>query len=224
MKRREFSLGLSSALAGSALVIPAAHAQTTTPAMVQGRKPEAGEDFLPLSKPAPLDTPAGKVEVLEFFWYSCPHCNAFEPALGAWVKRLPKDVVFKRVPVAFQDSFAPQQRLYFALEAMNLVEKLHSKVFYAIHVERQRLDQPEAIFDWVAKQGVDKAKFMGQFNSFSAGSKLKRAVQLQDAYKVEGVPAMGVAGRFYTDGTLAKGMDRVLQVVEYLVGEVKKGR
>jgi thiol:disulfide interchange protein DsbA len=218
MKRRDFSVGLSSALAAGALVLPTAQAQTGQ------KRPEAGEDYLPLAKPAPTDTPAGKVEVIEFFWYSCPHCNAFEPALAEWVKRLPKDVGFKRVPVAFQDSFGPQQRLYFALEAMGLVEKLHSKVFYAIHVEHQRLDQAEAIFEWVAKQGVDKAKFMDQFNSFSAASKLKRAVQLQDAYKVEGVPAMGVAGRFYTDGTHAKGMERVLQVVDYLVGEVRKGR
>jgi thiol:disulfide interchange protein DsbA len=224
MKRRDFSLRLSSALAASALALPTAQAQTTSPGMVQGRKPEAGEDFLPLAKPAPLDTPAGKIEVIEFFWYSCPHCNAFEPALDAWIKRAPKDVVVKRVPVAFRDDFGPQQRLYYALEAMGLVDKLHAKVFYAIHVEHQRLDRPEAIFDWVAKQGVDKAKFMDQFNSFSAASKLRRATQLQDAYKVEGVPAMGIAGRFYTDGTLAKSMERVLYVVDYLVGEVRKGR
>ena len=224
MKRREFSLGLSSALTAGALTFPAARAQTSTPATVQGKPPVAGTDFLPLAKPAPLDTPAGKIEVIEFFWYSCPHCNAFEPALDAWVKRAPKDVVVKRVPVAFQDSFAPQQRLYFALEAMGLVDKLHAKVFHAIHVERQRLDQPEAIFEWIAKQGVDKAKFIDQFNSFSASSKLRRATQLQDAYKVEGVPAMGVAGRFYTDGTLGKSMERVLYVVDYLIGEVRKGR
>ena len=134
--------------------------------------------------PAPLDTPAGKIEVIEFFWYSCPHCNAFEPALDAWVKRAPKDVVVKRVPVAFRDDFGPQQRLYFALEAMGLVDKLHAKVFYAIHVERQRLDQPEAIFEWIAKQGVDKAKFTDQFNSFSAASKVKRAVQLRTACRL----------------------------------------
>ena len=224
MKRRDFSLSLSATLATGTLVLPTVQAQTTTPATVQGKPPEAGTDFLPLAKPAPVEAPAGKIEVIEFFWYSCPHCNAFEPALDAWVKRVPKDVVVKRVPVAFRADFEPQQRLYFALEAMGLVDKLHAKVFYAIHVERQSLNQPEAIFNWVAKQSVDKAKFMDQFNSFSAASKLKRAIQLQDAYKVEGVPAMGVAGRFYTDGTLAKSMERVLQVVDFLIGEVRKGR
>ena len=217
MKRREFSRALgASCLAGGAGL-------STLSAQAQG-KPESGTDYLPLPKPAPVETPAGKVEVVEFFWYSCPHCNAFEPSFQQWISRAPKDVVVKRVPVAFREDFGPQQRLYFALEAMGLVEKLHAKVFYAIHVERQRIDSPAAIIEWVGKQGVDKAKFTDQFNSFSTAGKLKRALQLQDAYKVEGVPALGVAGRFYTDATYAKSMDSALRVVDYLVTEVRKGR
>jgi thiol:disulfide interchange protein DsbA len=219
MKRRDFSLSVGSALTVGGLSLQVANAQPTA-----GRNFQAGTDFLPLAKPAPVDAPAGKIEVIEFFWYSCPHCNAFEPLLAEWAKKLPADVAFRRVPVSFRPDFEPQQRLFFALEAMGLVEKLHAKVFAAIHTERQRLDQPPAIVDWVAKQGVDKAKFQDQYNSFSAASKLKRAAQLQDAYRVEGVPALGIAGRFYTDGTLTKNMDRALQVVDYLVGEVRKGR
>lgn len=222
MKRRDFSLGLGS-VAGSVLLSPAL-AQTTTPAQLQGKRPEAGRDYLPLDKPAPVETSAGKVEVVEFFWYNCPHCNTFEPTFDAWSKRVPKDVVVRRAPVAFRSEFEPQQRLYFTLEAMGLVEKLHAKVFYAIHVERKRLDRPEAILEWVVQQGVDKAKFTEQFNSFSTASKAVRATQLMNAYKVEGVPAMGVAGRFYTDGTLARGMDNVLRVVDHLVGEARRGR
>lgn len=218
MKRREFSL------AAGATLVPAAWAQTTTPAQLQGRKPQAGEDYLSLDKPAPVDAPAGKIEVIEFFWYSCPHCNAFEPTFDAWAKRVPKDVAVRRVPVAFRKDFEPQQRLFYVLEAMGLLDKLHAKVFYAIHVERQRLDRPDTIADWVAKQGVDKAKFVEQYNSFSVASKAGRATQLQNAYKVEGVPALGVAGRYYTDGTYAKSIERALQVVEYLVGEVRRGR
>lgn len=128
------------------------------------------------------------------------------------------------MPVAFNSSFQPQQRLYYALEAMGLVDKLHAKVFYAIHVERKRLEKPEIIADWIATQGVDKAKFMENFNSFTTVSKVSRASQLTAAYNVEGVPAMGVAGRFYTDGTMARGMEHVLQVVDYLVSEIRKGR
>lgn len=225
MKRRDFSLACGSALAAGALALPAAQAQTTTPAQLQGKKPEAGQDYLQLDKRVVVDAPAGKIEVVEFFWYNCPHCNAFEPALDAWIKRgAPKDVVVKRVPVAFRPDFEPQQRLFYVLEAMGLVDKLHAKVFQAIHVERQRLDRAESIADWVAKQGVDKARFMEQYNSFSVASKASRAVQLQNAYKVEGVPALGIAGRFYTDGTLAKSMERALQIADFLIAEVRKGR
>ncbi|MCZ8253009.1 MAG: thiol:disulfide interchange protein DsbA/DsbL [Hylemonella sp.] len=209
MKRREFTLALAGA--------------TALPVLAQQRF-EAGKDYLPLDKPAPIETPAGKIEVVEFFWYNCPHCNAFEPALEAWIKRAPKDVVVKRVPVAFSSTFQGQQRLYYTLEAMGLVDRLHGKVFQAIHVERKRLESPEVIAEWAAAQGVDKTKFLEQFNSFSVASKATRASQLTAAYKVEGVPALGVAGRFYTDATLTRNMDRSLQVVEYLVGEVRKGR
>jgi len=128
------------------------------------------------------------------------------------------------VPVAFQDSFVPQQRLYFVLEAMGLVDKLHTRVFAAIHGEKARLDRPELIADWIAKQGVDKTKFMEHYNSFSVATKSRKATELQNAYRVEGVPALGVAGRFYTDGTVAKGMERALQVVEFLVAGVRSGR
>jgi protein dithiol oxidoreductase (disulfide-forming) len=216
MKRRDFSLACG-ALAAAGAGVPAA-------VNAQGNAPVSGQDYLTLGKPVAVDAPAGKIELLEFFWYSCPHCNAFEPALEAWIKKAPADVLVKRVPVAFRDDFGPQQRLYYAIEAMGLIEKLHSKVFYAIHVERQRLDKPDSIGDWVAKQGVDKVKFMEQFNSFSVSSKASRAVQLQNAYKVEGVPALGIAGRFYTDGTLSKTMDRALLIAEYLMAEIRKGR
>ena len=216
MKRRDFSLVCGAAVASAALV------QST--ALAQGKPPQAGTDYLVLEKPAAVEAPAGKIEVIEFFWYSCPHCNVFEPTFEAWRKREPKDVVVRLVPVAFQDSFAPQQRLFYALEAMGLVEQLHAKVFTAIHVEKKNLSTGEQIADWVAKQGVDKAKFLAQYNSFSVMTKASRGTQLQNAYKVEGVPALGVAGRFYTDGSLAKSMERALQVVEFLVAQVRSGR
>jgi len=215
MKRRDFSMA-AAALAGSV--------RFSTAAQAQGKKPEAGTDYLALDKSAPVEAVAGRIEVVEFFWYSCSHCNAFEPTLDAWAKRLPKDVHFRRVPVAFRDDFIPQQRLYYALEAMDLVDKLQSKVFYAIHVERLSLNRPETIIEWVGKQGVDLAKFSEHYNSFSVASKSSRATQLQNAYKVEGVPALGIAGRFYTDGSLAKNMQRALQVTDFLVAEIRQRR
>ena len=216
MKRREFSVAGLSALGLAQFGTGAAKAQAL--------KPEAGADYLKLDKPAAVEAGQGKVEVVEFFWYNCPHCNAFEPTLEGWIKRQAKDVLIRRVPVGFRDEFVPQQRLYYALEAMDLVEKLHAKVFAAIHAEKQQLAKGDAIADWVAKQGVDKAKFLERYNDFSIATKASRATQLQNAYRVEGVPALGVAGRFYTDGTLAKNMSRALQIVDFLVAEVRAGR
>ncbi|MEY3124903.1 MAG: hypothetical protein RLZZ573_1423 [Pseudomonadota bacterium] len=217
MKRREFSQTAASlAVASSAWMV--------SPAQAQMKKPTAGTEYQVLETRAPVEAPAGKLEVVEFFWYTCPHCNAFEPTLSAWVKKQPKDVAFRRVPIAFQESFVPQQRLYFTLEAMGLVEKLHAKVFAAIHVEKLNLTKGDSITEWVAKQGVDAAKFVAQYNSFSVVTKANRASQLQNAYKIEGVPALGVVGRFYTDGSMAGNMERALQVVDYLVAEVRAGR
>lgn len=217
MKRREFSQAVAGvALVSGPLLAPVAHAQS--------KKPQAGTDYQVLDPRAAVEAPAGKVEVVEFFWYSCPHCNAFEPTLSGWAQKMPKDVVLRRVPVAFRDDFVPQQRLYYALEAMGLVEKFHVKVFAAIHGEKINLTTGEAITEWMGRQGVDKAKFVEQYNSFSVVTKAGRASKLQNAYKVEGVPAMGVAGRFYTDGSMAGSMERALQVVDTLVADVRSGR
>jgi len=216
MKRRDF-VAASSVVVGVGGWSNALHAQPTA-AFVDGT------DFLSVEPRVAVEAPAGKVEVIEFFWYNCPHCNAFEPMLEAWVKQLPRDVFFRRVPVAFQAEFIPQQRLYYALEALGLVDKFQARVFAAIHGEHQDLSKPEAIVNWVVKNGVDKTKFVDQFNSFAVATKATRAAQLQNAYRVAGVPSLGVAGRFYVDGELSRGMDRALKVVESLVGTVRHGK
>ena len=215
MKRREFSMAASAAAAG-ALTLGASSS------WAQGAAPKEGKDYIKLGKPASVSAPAGKVEVIEFFWYSCPHCNAFEPQFEAWVKRQPTDVVVQRVPVAFNASFVPQQKLYFTLEGMNLLPQLHAKVFRTIHVERNLLKTDDAIFEWVGKQGVDLAKFKTVYNSFTVNNQVRKASQLQNEYDVEGVPAMGVAGRYYTDGTKAGNMENVLRVVNALVASSRK--
>lgn len=217
MNRRDFSASAACAVALASLGLPGS-------LLAQARKPEEGGDFLTLDKRMPVDAAAGKVEVVEFFWYSCPHCNAFEPKLVNWLKKLPPDVAFRRVPVAFRDDFVPQQRLYYTLEAMGKVDELHSKVFTAIHAERQSIDKETTIVAWAEKQGLDRAKFQELYNSFSVQTKARRATQVQDGYKVQGVPAIGVAGRYYTDGTLAGNMDHALQVTDYLVAEARKAK
>ena len=214
MKRRYFSSALLAITAGL----------STSLAWAQAALFKSGKDFLTLDRPLATEAGAGKVEVIEFFWYSCPHCHAFEPAFGQWVKNAPKDVVVRRIPVSFRDDFAPQQRLFFTIEALNLLDSLHVKVFNAVHVEKQPLNTDASILAWAQKQGVDKAKFEETYKSFGVASKLKRAVQLQNDFKVEGVPSLGIAGRYYTDGSLAGNMDRALKVAESLIAQTRQGR
>jgi thiol:disulfide interchange protein DsbA len=217
MKRREFSWATLGATASAIGFNNAAWAQGPAKFL-------PGKDYIKLDRTIPTASEAGKIEVIEFFWYSCSHCNAFEPTFAQWAKNAPKDVVVNRIPVAFREDFAPQQRLFFTLEAMGLLEKIHIKVFQAIHVERLALNTDASILAWVEKQGVDKNKFANIAKSFGVASKLKRAVQLQNDFKIEGVPSLGVAGRFYVDGTLAGNMERALQVTESLLSQVRQGR
>jgi thiol:disulfide interchange protein DsbA len=212
MKRREFSLGAAAVLASPVV------------AVAQARAPEENREYRGIPKPAPVEVQPPKVEVVDFFWYSCPHCNAFEPSLQAWSRKLPDDVVLRRVPAAFRDDMVPQQRLFYALEAMGKVNDMHTKVFDAIHKEHVNLTVLSGMTDWIGKQGLDVAKFTDLYNSFAVSAKARRAVDLMNSYEVEGVPAMGVAGRWYTDGTLAGTNARMLQVVDYLVGEARKPR
>lgn len=205
ISRRQLSLALAAPLALG-----------TAPVWAQ-QAFRPGKDYLALERPLASDVGPGKVELIEFFWYSCPHCNAFEPSFAQWVKAAPKDVVVRRVPVAFRDDFAPQQRLYYALEALGWVDALHEKVFHAVHVERLGLNTDALIQAWIDKQGVDGKKFAETYKSFGVAGKVKRAVQLQNDYRVEGVPSLGIAGRYYTDGTLAGSMERALKVAESLI-------
>lgn len=217
MQRRDFSQAALSAATLASLT-----AALPLMAQAQGKPPAEGTDYLLLDKPAPVEAAAGQIEVVEFFWYSCPHCNVFEPQFDAWAKRAAKDVVVRRVPVSFRPDFEPQQRLYYVLEALDKIDALHKKVFYAIHVEKQALNTAELIAVWAEKQGLNKAKFSELYNSFPVNLKSRKATQLQDAFKVDGVPALGVAGRYYTSGSLAGTMERALSVTDHLITLARK--
>jgi len=211
MQRRKFSqAALAAAAAGTLAALPLG-------VQAQGKPPAEGKDYLLLSKPAPSEAPAGQIEVVEFFWYSCPHCNEFEPQLEAWAAKAPKDVSLRRVPVSFRPDFEPQQRLYYVLEALGKMAALHKKVFYAIHVEKQTLNTADLVTAWAQKQGIDKAKFTELYNSFPVNMKARKATQLQEAFMVDGVPALGVDGRYYTSGSLAGNMARALTVTDHLL-------
>lgn len=221
MKRREFVVGGGAAAALAGLGGGAA----AQPAFQEGKH------YVRLQQPVPVSAPTGKIEVIEFFWYGCPHCNAFEPTLEAWVKKLPADVAFRRVHVAFRPSFEPQQRLYATLEGLGLVEQLHRKVFYAIHQQGARLDKPEAIIEFAVANGADRARFTEMYNSFGVQTKVRQGRQLGDAYKIDGVPALGIHGRYYTSPSLAggegvpelEGQARALALTDQLVARLRKG-
>jgi thiol:disulfide interchange protein DsbA len=219
MQRRQFTL--SAAASTMTLGLGIAALTTTTSSLAQTAKAQQGVDYLALDQAVPFEPVAGKVEVVEFFGYWCPHCNAFEPELEAWLKRLPANISFKRVPVAFNEAAVPLQKMYYALEALGRVNDMQRKVFTAIHAEKVNMNTQESIVAWAVKQGIDQKKFVDAYTSFAVNTKITKAKQLVNAFKIDGVPSLGVAGRFYTDGTLAKGMTRALQVVEQLAKEVK---
>lgn len=212
MKRREFSLQLAAASLGSVMA---------GTARAQGA-PVEGTHYTRLAQPAPVSAPAGKIEVVEFFSYGCPHCFALEPTLEGWAKKLPPDVAFRRMPVGFNSVYETYQKIYFSLEAMGQVDAMHRKVFNAIHLQHMRLDKEADIVAFMTASGVDGAKFAEQFKSFSVQTKARQAKQLTEAYKIDGVPAMGVHGRFVTSGSLAGSNERALAVTDALVQGIRK--
>jgi thiol:disulfide interchange protein DsbA len=214
MTRRRFAL---QALALAVASMPARWAAAQAVGFTEGR------EFVRLSTPAATAAPPGKVEVIEFFWYGCPHCNAFQPAVKAWLARQGPDVVFRQVPVGFSAMHETHAKLFYALDAMGELDKMHSRVFAAMHVQRKRLDTEAAIADFVAENGIDRAKFLEVYRSFGVATKARQAKALADAYKIDGTPSIGVQGRFFTSGSLAGSNERALLVTDYLVDRVRKG-
>jgi thiol:disulfide interchange protein DsbA len=173
-------------------------------------------DFYELNPPQPVET-TDKIEVLEFFWYGCIHCYNLEPKLETWLKTLPKDVEFRRVPAVFNDRWALDASIYYAFEALGLLDKLHRPLFDAIHRDRLRTDNWQDLSAWLEKQGVDSKKFETTVKSFGVQSKTKRAIRLTSGYKIDGTPAMAVHGRYTVPSSEA-----MLGIVNQLVGQVRK--
>ncbi|NWG87161.1 MAG: thiol:disulfide interchange protein DsbA/DsbL [Hydrogenophilaceae bacterium] len=184
---------------------------------------DEGVDYLALSAPRPTET-KGKIEVLEFFWYACPHCYRLEPELNAWTKKLPKDVVLRRIPAILNADWEPLTRAYYALESLGLTDKLHAKVFEAIHVDGINLNKPEVFFDWAAKQGADKAKLAQEYNSFSVNTKVMRSRQVAQEYKLSGVPAFVVNGKYVTSAYMTGSNPALFEALNQLIKKEQDGR
>lgn len=154
-----------------------------------------GRDFRTINPPQHTDS-GKKIEVLEFFWYGCPHCNNLQPSLRIWLKQKPADIEFQRVPAVFQDSWLPLTRTYYALDALGMVDKLHHDVFAAIHEQKLRLSDDNVLFDWVARHGVDRQKFIDTYNSFGVQSRSRSSSEKTRNYDIPGTPALTVDGKY----------------------------
>ena len=172
--------------------------------------------YIELNPPQPVET-TDKIEVLEFFWYGCIHCYNLEPKIETWLKTLPKDVEFRRVPAIFNDRWAHDASIFYTFEALGLLEKLHRPFFDAIHRDRLRTDRAGELNAWLEKHGVDPKKFETTARSFGVQSKVKRAVRLTSAYKIDGTPAMTVHGRYTVPAS-----DAIIDTVNRLVAAVRK--
>lgn len=169
-----------------------------TTAFASPADPKEGAEYVTLASPQPTKTVGKKVEVIEFFMYHCPACNALEPHLAEWVKKQGDNIVFRRVHFPYAGPSDPEAHLHLTLEAMGKAEEMHPKVLRAFHVERVRLNKDDAILEWIPKQGIDKAKFLEYWNSFGVLTKLKSAAQVLNNYKIDGAPTLVVDGRFLT--------------------------
>jgi thiol:disulfide interchange protein DsbA len=221
MKRRDFSAQLG--LSGLALALPGL-------SLAQGG-PQEGKHYQRLAQPLPA-TP-GKIEVVEFFWYGCPHCYAFEPQMQDWIAKLPADVSFRHAHVAFRANVKLHQRLFYALEALGKEKELRARVFSALHREGKGLDSVKAMTDFLTPLGVDATKFTEAYNSFGVQTKCLQAEKLSEAYRIDGVPALGVGGRFLTSPSIAsagartselESGQRALDTVNFLIQRLRNGQ
>jgi thiol:disulfide interchange protein DsbA len=225
--KERFMRTLRFALAAASVVA----ACFASPAFASVTAPVSGVEYTTLA--APQAVPAGKkVEVIEFFMYHCPHCNALEPQMAEWVKKQGDNIILKRMHIPSTGPADPEAHLYLTLEAMGKLPEMHAKVFRAIHVERVRLNSDEAVLNWVTKNGLDRAKFLDAWNSFGVQTKLKRLGAAITAYKVEFAPVLVIDGKYMTAPSMVAVSDKTrdeqqlfrstLQVADFLVAKAAK--
>jgi protein dithiol oxidoreductase (disulfide-forming) len=220
MRSLRFALIAASLVASTAFASPTA--------------PTNGVEYVTLAQPQPVQASGKKVEVIEFFMYHCPHCNALEPALEQWVKKQGDNITLRRIHIPAGGPADPEAHLYLTLEAMGKVDQMHAKVFKAIHVDRVRLNRDDAIIDWASKNGLDRKAFTDAWNSFGVTTKLRRLQQLTTDYKVDGAPTIIVDGKYQTSpaqvynstksGNEQQLFQETLQVVDALVAKAAKSK
>lgn len=182
-----------------------------------------GQGYEALSNPQPTQHP-DKVEIIEFFWYGCPHCYSFEPELTAWLKTAPKNVEFIRQPAVFNDTWGKHAKAYFVAEALGVVDKVHADLFDAIQNKKQKLETEDELSDFFAAHGVDKAQFKEAFSSFAVDTKMRQAPVIAGKYGITGVPTVIVNGKYVTSGPLAGSHEKMLEVMDKLIKQESAGK
>lgn len=190
-------------------------------ALAQPRPLSPGVDYTELKPGQPVDT-QGKIEVLEFFWYGCPHCYTLEPMLEKWIARLPADVQFRRVPAVLNPGWGNESAVYYTLEALGVLDKLHRPLFDAIHRDRLATRDPVALSQWLAKNGVDTKKYQEALKSFGVQSKVRRAAQISAAYRIDGTPALAVHGRYTVSAEQGRTQSGMLAIADGLIALARK--
>src|SRR5689334_14822809 len=179
--------------------------------------------YTELNPPQPLVADdANKIEVVEFFWYGCPHCYNIEPLVEQWKKTLPPEAVFRPFPAVFNARWGHDAAIFYTFEALGVLDKMHRPFFDAIHQNGLRSDDPKALAEWVKNHGMDPRKFEDIMQSFSVKAKVKRAAQLTAAYKIDGTPAFAVAGRYTVSAEQGGSREGMLKTVSYLVDRIRK--
>jgi thiol:disulfide interchange protein DsbA len=212
------------ALIAASLVASTAFASPTDP--------KNGVEYTTLAQPQPVQSVGKKVEVIEFFMYHCPHCNALEPTLEQWARKQGDNIVLRRIHIPATGPNDPEAHLYLTLEALGKVDQMHAKVFKAMHVDRVRLTKDDVIIDWVSKNGIDRKTFTDAWNSFGVTTKLRRLNQMVSDYKVDGAPTIVVDGKYVTSPAVVYNsvktnneqalFQSTLQVVDALVAKAAK--
>jgi thiol:disulfide interchange protein DsbA len=158
-----------------------------------------------------------RIEVVEFFWYGCPYCNALQPALESWLKRKPEDVELRRIPAVFRESWVPHARLYYTLEALGETDRLHQAVYHAYHTDRRDLGSGESTADWAAEQGIERARWLAAYNSAGVEQNLRQAIANTRLYEIQGTPSLVVDGRYVTSTGMTETVPGVIPILDDLI-------
>jgi thiol:disulfide interchange protein DsbA len=220
MDRRHFSRQLAGVAGAASLP-----SLVLAPAIARAQAaPVAGKEYLKIEPPAPVTTPQGKIEVVEFFWYGCPHCYALEPLVEPWRAKLPADVHFRLVPFDFDEALRElHKRIYCTWEVLGLVEKMHARTFARFHRDRKPINTEKDMLAFASESGLDVAKVKDAWNSFGLQVKMRQAKQTCEQYGIHSTPVLAVQGRFETEPSMAGSGEKAIAVTDWLINQVRKG-